>query len=279
MLSLWRKTAPDVVVVSPEVMGLLLNKVLDIMTGDVRHRHHWDFTRFRGEWAQWVANRVDDCGDGDHQDPAGPAHEALRESGIEGRDLLSSVVLWHLVTSICLLASDGPGELTNPSKELSNYIMYLVAKLKVMVDSNGHFVISRCQREVQGGERISCSYDGSYHEMIDDLPTDLHQEGFIQKLREGDKYYQSQSRLIIKGDRAPSTARRASVALLKIPDARDRWDLIAAVWTEILCYMALNCGAAFHAKHLTTGGEFLTQVKMLLFVVRLPFLRNVTYMR
>jgi hypothetical protein len=45
----------------------------------------------------------------------------------------------------------------------------------------------------------------------------------------------------------------------------DRWEMIAMVWVEILCYIARNCDHGFHAKQLSTGGEFLTHVKMLLF--------------
>ncbi|CAN6271963.1 unnamed protein product [Urochloa humidicola] len=261
------KTPPHVVV-SPEVKKLLLNKMLEIAT-DLRS-HNWDFSRFQGQWAVWVADRVD----GDRDEPSGPARQALSTSSIQEMDLVSSVVLWHLVTSICLLAGDGPDELTSPSKDLSNYIMYLVARCSVMVDSNGYIVIARSRREVQGSPLDELRQMGIIEDQVPDFLNEFHQEGFVQKLREGDREYGSQFMIVFQSSRAPSTARRVCVELLKIPEARARWELIAAVWTEILCYMALNCGAAFHAKHLTTGGEFLTQAKMLLFIIRLPFLRN-----
>ncbi|CAM0885651.1 unnamed protein product [Alopecurus aequalis] len=253
-------SSPPHVVVSPEVKKLLLNKVLEIATN--LRSHDWDFSRFQGQWAQWVA--------GDF----GPAHMALSTSKIQELNFVSSVILWHLVTSICLLAGDGPAEFTNPSKELSNYIMYLVAKRSVMVDSDGHVVLTRTRKEVQGSEFDFLRQVGDITRDVPAFLDEFQQEGFIQKLREGDKEYESQVTAVRQSYRAATTARRVCVELLKIPEARDRWELIAAVWTEILCYMALNCGAAFHAKHLTTGGEFLTQAKMLLFVIRLPFLRN-----
>lgn len=245
------------VVVSLEVKKLLLNKVLEIATDVDNNR--WDFSRFQGQWALWVANRVN----GGDSDPAalGPAHRALSASKIQELDFVSTVVAWHLVTTICLLPGDGPGELTNPSKDLSSYIMYLVAKHGMMVDSNGHIVIARSRMEVQGSSQ-----------MLDFLD-ELHEDGFIQELRDGDRQYNSPDMIVRHRSRpALTTARKVCVELLNIPEARDRWELIAAVWTEILCYMALNCGATFHVKHLTTGGEFLTQAKMLLFVIRLPFL-------
>ena len=43
----------------------------------------------------------------------------------------------------------------------------------------------------------------------------------------------------------------------------------------MLCYTARNYGAAFHAKYLTTSGEFVTHVKMLLFMAGFPFLKDV----
>lgn len=70
-------------------------------------------------------------------------------------------------------------------------------------------------------------------------------------------------------------ARRVASDLLKVGEAGDRWELISAVWLEMLCYVAYNCGAAFHAKHLATGGEFVTHIKMLLFMVGVPFMRDV----
>uniref|UniRef100_A0A0E0MH61 DUF4220 domain-containing protein n=1 Tax=Oryza punctata TaxID=4537 RepID=A0A0E0MH61_ORYPU len=216
---------------------------------------HLHVGEWSGQWALWVANRVDSgYSDPDSVHPVHPAHRALSASMIRELDFVSNVVVWRLVTTICLLAGDGgPSELTNPSKDLSSYIMYLVVKRRVMVDSDGHIVIARSRSEVD-----------------DFLIDELHQDGFIQKLRQGIR-----NKHVGYGTATPTElARMACVELLNIPGGGDRWELIAAVWTEILCYMALNCGATFHAKHLTTGGEFLTQAKMLLFQIRVPFLIN-----
>ena len=59
--------------------------------------------------------------------------------------------------------------------------------------------------------------------------------------------------------------------LLMIEDANDRWDIIMNVWMEMLCYMALHCEAAFHAQRLSTGGEFLTHVNVLIYDLGLPY--------
>lgn len=69
----------------------------------------------------------------------------------------------------------------------------------------------------------------------------------------------------------PSGPPRVSLELLKIESAADRWELISTVWIEMLSYIAHNCGPGFHAKHLTTGGEFISHVKVLLFILGIPF--------
>uniref|UniRef100_A0A0E0J486 DUF4220 domain-containing protein n=1 Tax=Oryza nivara TaxID=4536 RepID=A0A0E0J486_ORYNI len=235
------ETRPPHIVVSPEVKKLLLNKLLEMVIDVEKFR--WDFSRFRGCWALWVANRVDSG-----LAAADPAHRALSASGIQELNFVSNVIVWHLVTTICLMVPGGPDNLKNPCNDLSSYIMYLVAKRGVMVDSSGHFVIARSQGEMP------------------DFLDDLHQDGFIQKILQGDQPFFDSLKTSSR-----SKAFKACKELFKIPEARDRWELIAAVWMEILCYMAFNCGATFHAKHLATGGEFLTQVKMLLFILRFPF--------
>uniref|UniRef100_A0A0E0J485 DUF4220 domain-containing protein n=1 Tax=Oryza nivara TaxID=4536 RepID=A0A0E0J485_ORYNI len=138
------ETPPPHIVVSPEVKKLLINKVLEIAFN--RDNNFWDSSRFQGQWALWVAIRVE--GQVRHPDTAGPAHKALSAGSIQELDFVSTLVVWHLVTTICLLAGDGPDDLTNPCNDLSGYIMYLVVKRGVMVDSNGHLVIARSQREV-----------------------------------------------------------------------------------------------------------------------------------
>ncbi|KAK3150074.1 hypothetical protein QOZ80_3AG0227520 [Eleusine coracana subsp. coracana] len=59
-------------------------------------------------------------------------------------------------------------------------------------------------------------------------------------------------------------ARGVAQELIGIKDAAERWRLIAAVWLEMLYYVAPRCGGAFHYEHLSTGGEFVTHVLLLL---------------
>jgi hypothetical protein len=52
--------------------------------------------------------------------------------------------------------------------------------------------------------------------------------------------------------------------LLTITDEAERWGLIANVWVEMLYYVAPRCGCAFHYEHLSTGGEFITHLLILM---------------
>jgi hypothetical protein len=132
------------------------------------------------------------------------------------------------------------------SQEFSNYIMYLVVKCSVMLGSDGHYGVKVARRDVT-----------LFLGMVVDRTE------FIHKVRDGDLA------LNLKEFPALHRAHRVSSELLKIK-AHDRWKLIALVWVEMICYVAHNCGAGFHAKHLSTGGEFVTHVKMLLFILGFP---------
>ncbi|KAF7039528.1 hypothetical protein CFC21_108558 [Triticum aestivum] len=51
--------------------------------------------------------------------------------------------------------------------------------------------------------------------------------------------------------------------LLGLEDEKKMWEVIEAVWVEMLCYSASRCRGRLHAKSLGTGGELLTFVWLL----------------
>ncbi|KAI4978834.1 hypothetical protein ZWY2020_015587 [Hordeum vulgare] len=276
--------------VSPELKKLILDKLLDIAS--TPHINEWDIGvgKFRGQWAQWVAEAKQDGAN---------HHQVFQICNIQGLEFVSSVLLWHIVTDICLLATDdlavdgdeehledggdssshdeehledggsshhedvegSLSELRESIKELSNYVMYLVADCGAMAGSEGHYVVTRGQKEVSRWmlEKEKRGGGGS-----DD------RKKVIEEIRDEDSSFFHENYYPVL-DRA----RRVASDLLKVGEAGDRWELISAVWLEMLCYVAYNCGAAFHAKHLATGGEFVTHIKMLLFMVGVPFMRDV----
>ncbi|KAG2656584.1 hypothetical protein PVAP13_1KG095400 [Panicum virgatum] len=59
-------------------------------------------------------------------------------------------------------------------------------------------------------------------------------------------------------------AREVAQKLIDINGEAQRWQLILEVWLEMLFYTAPRCGAAFHYEHLSTGGEFISHVLLLM---------------
>ncbi|GJN05071.1 hypothetical protein PR202_ga22672 [Eleusine coracana subsp. coracana] len=79
---------------------------------------------------------------------------------------------------------------------------------------------------------------------------------------------------ISKTLKSPVLLPRACVVaqeLIRINDEADRWDLISTVWAEMVYYIAPRCGGTFHYVHLSTGGEFITHILVLMYYLG-PFL-------
>ena len=72
---------------------------------------------------------------------------------------------------------------------------------------------------------------------------------------------------------SPVLPRAVAVAqeLIGIKNEAERWELIAKVWAEMLYYTAPRCGGGFHYEHLSTGGEFVSHVLLLMYYLG-PFL-------
>ncbi|KAF7033359.1 hypothetical protein CFC21_044466 [Triticum aestivum] len=234
------------VVISPEVKKVLLVKLLEIKT-NAPGGGGLSSSSFRGQWSQWWAalQTKDYLGAGQQSESA--AQRALQLSNIQGLAFVSSVYLWHMVTDICLVADKtaSASEFRSFSQALSNYMMYLVAKRNVMLDSCAYHVLHK-----------------SRHSLLCTRPAIVaDRSAFLQKVYHG----------VYHGTRALDQAREVSLELLRPEGAAYRWELIATVWVDMLCYIARNCGAEFHAKHLITGGEFVSHVKIVLVVLGFSF--------
>ncbi|KAJ1277204.1 hypothetical protein BS78_05G277100, partial [Paspalum vaginatum] len=86
--------------ISPELKKLVLDKLLGIAA--TPRVQEWDIGvgKFGGQWAQWVVGEMR------QDDQQSIAQEVLQVSNIQGLEYVSSVILWHVVTDICLLAAD-----------------------------------------------------------------------------------------------------------------------------------------------------------------------------
>uniref|UniRef100_A0ACD5XJL1 Uncharacterized protein n=1 Tax=Avena sativa TaxID=4498 RepID=A0ACD5XJL1_AVESA len=229
------------VIVSSEVKKLLLGKLIEIkktntLSGAEGEGLSWKI--FDGKWTRrWASNA----------NTSSAAQRAIEVSKIQGSTFVSSVYLWHLVTDICLVDDDRTCSLLQIfCQELSNYTMYLVAKCDATLDSSGY-------------DWLKCSRDGLLHALSRHSGDPKE---FIHGVRNG---------ISTNAASGLELAHHVSLELLKPEAAADRWELIATVWVEMLCYIALNCGAEFHAKSLIDGGEFVSHVKIVLFILGFCF--------
>ncbi|XP_045087972.1 uncharacterized protein [Aegilops tauschii subsp. strangulata] len=236
------------IAISPDVEEFVLDKILDMGT--------WELDSFRGQQAleRWTVMRTI----------------------IDSVDLPTSVLIWHIATEICDLGEESntnsyQTKMIRVSRELSNYNMYLVFRCGVMLTCSSKLVHINTHREIK--KSLGGNVNLARREAI---------RMVLQANREGQQPYDTDN--IGGGNRSkPITP----VQLLKnnidaldyspvLPRARtvadelnampgdDRWDLIAEVWLEMLFYIAPRCGSAFHAEHLSTGGEFVSHVLMIM---------------
>ncbi|PUZ66023.1 hypothetical protein GQ55_3G273000 [Panicum hallii var. hallii] len=236
----------------------------------------WNCTSSRGQLALQKRHQ-------DHPD------SALYRSTRSSVDFPTSVLIWHVATDMCYHLEDNCGTSSavtkrkEMSRELSNYVMYLIFKCHVMLTSNSQLIHDRFHLEIRDillphreqvtnfGEKeaIKVIFEADKKEEIQDskvqTPKD-EEEPSAGKDSPADNPFQQLPQSAEEALYTPVLPRAREVAqeLISINDGTVRWDLIAAVWSEFLYYTAVRCGGDFHYKHLSTGGEFVTHILVLM---------------
>jgi hypothetical protein len=224
----------------------------------------WDFTKFHGQWAKWELQRKWPAGTLSNK-----AHHDLFSETIERVDFLTSIVIWHIATDMCFAndeARDSPCR--DPSKKLSNYILYLASKHGILVGNDGYFVLKMARSEITKFLEVELGDDDKQQAAQDHWKVvksirDKVGIGKEHDLAQG--HIRKFSRIEVFSD-VPILPRANQLCkgLLELKEAGDPWEIIINVWMEMLCYMAPNCGSGFHFKHVSNGGEFVTHVRVLL---------------
>ncbi|CAL5066589.1 unnamed protein product [Urochloa decumbens] len=177
--------------------------------------------------------------------------EALHRTTSSSVAFPTSVLIWHIATDICYYCKDKASASSSSaymnkhkemSRELSNYVMYLVFKCGVMLTTNAQLAHDRTRDQVEQNF-------GWNNTRAEEAVTKL----FCQTGGWTEDY---PSALI--------PARNVARELMRINDEDCRWELIISVWSEMLYYAAPRCVSAFHYEHLATGGEFATHVLLLM---------------
>ncbi|PAN17326.1 hypothetical protein PAHAL_3G122300 [Panicum hallii] len=261
-------------------------------------RKEWSIASTRGQLAlrRWT-NRPPREHSGDS---TRTTLEALEETVRSGFDFPTSLLIWHIATDICYYSDQVKEHNSHKkmSRELSQYVMYLVFKCGVMLTTNSEIVHDNTREEIKDlsqddlGEKdvVMRLFQGKEKQQQgskDEIQTEQHEESEekqdtdeIQIEREESPDIDSgsynhmkklqQSFQALKSSVLPR-ARAVAQELISIKDEADRWDLVAAVWAEMLYYTAARCGGGFHYEHLSTGGEFVTHVLVLMYLLG-PFL-------
>ncbi|KAJ1277307.1 hypothetical protein BS78_05G284700, partial [Paspalum vaginatum] len=230
---------------------------------------HWDIASSRGRRSlgRWMSS---------HPIPADSELYKTTDSRV---DFPMSVLIWHIATDICYYyyylgdnnstsSDDRLNKRKRMSRELSNYIMYLVFKCGVMLTSQSQFVHEQVHCEIRD-VLADHGRPPSRKEAQQDSKAEM------QKHEEESADDDNGKRLKITREsiNSPVLPRACEVAheLISINDENHRWELIASLWSEMLYYTVPRCGGAFHYKHLSTGGEFITHVLFLMYSLG-PFL-------
>lgn len=184
---------------------------------------------------------------------------------IDKVDFSTSVVMWHIVTDICFHTKGGGGRHMLLGRGVSNYLMDLVMERRVMISSEGHVAHRKARDEVkeilaQHKEKINVDDTEAIRRMLEDGERKIS-EAAGGAVPEGvDVVFARDSTNTMR----PVLPRAWRLAHRLLQDGGDTWELIASVWMEMLFHLATRCEAGFHAKNLSTGGEFITHVRFLL---------------
>ncbi|KAK3152716.1 hypothetical protein QOZ80_2BG0162600 [Eleusine coracana subsp. coracana] len=179
------------------------------------------------------------------------------------------------------------------SRELSNYIVYLIFKCGVFLTSNSQIMHERARCEIRAllhkkseeefFEATKQNQDSSVIEVHrDEELADKEDDSMVTEVQlnkeqadnnnPAGSYVQEllQTAQDLESPVLPR-AYQVAQALISINNESHRWGLIAKVWSEMLYYTAPRCGGSFHYEHLSTGGEFITHVFLLMYFLG-PFL-------
>uniref|UniRef100_R7W2Q2 DUF4220 domain-containing protein n=1 Tax=Aegilops tauschii TaxID=37682 RepID=R7W2Q2_AEGTA len=132
--------------VTEDLKGFVLNKLVQFGI-----KKQYNFADFRGQLAlqEWRKN--------------GPGTEALYYSINEVKDFPTSILIWHIATDICYYSGssctantecDRSKKKKKLSRELSNYILYLVFKCGVMLTSSSELGHNKVYVEMKNVLRL-----------------------------------------------------------------------------------------------------------------------------
>ncbi|BFG34067.1 hypothetical protein CerSpe_203410 [Prunus speciosa] len=178
-----------------------------------------------------------------------------------------SILLWHIATDLCYYTDlEKYPEIPTPdskhsfSKLVSNYLMQILVTRPFMLPKGIGKIRFRdtCAEATKFFEKRRSIISGSNgkgraRQVLLEVNTEVDPERVI-------------------GDRSKTvlfTGCRLAKQLQSLETEEgwgneEKWEMIAKVWIEMLCYAASQCGWNEHAQNLRKGGELLTHVCLLM---------------
>lgn len=147
-----------------------------------------------------------------------------------------------------------PDNLVTVSREISNYMLFLLVMRP--------FMMTASIGQIRFGD--TCAEAKNFFRRDDET---RDEKGCANRLTDVDTSIAEPRD--VKGDRSKSVlfqACKLAKQLMELEGITEerRWQLMAAVWVEMLCYSAGKCSGNAHARQLSQGGELLTVVWLLM---------------
>ncbi|VVA29810.1 PREDICTED: unnamed product [Prunus dulcis] len=170
-----------------------------------------------------------------------------------------SILLWHIATDLCYYTDlekyqeiPTPDSKQNFSKLVSNYLMHILVTRPFMLPKGIGKIRFRdtCAEATKFFEKRRSIISGSHgkgraRQVLLEVNTDVDPESVI-----GDR----SKTVLFTGCRLAKQLQ--SLETEEEWGNEEKWEMIAKVWIEMLCYAASQCGWNEHAQHLRKGGDF-----------------------
>lgn len=172
---------------------------------------------------------------------------------IENREFDQRILLWHVATDICCCLESRNNEykqISHRCKHISDYMLYLLIVCPYMLPIGIGMIRFR---DTCAEARV----------FIKERETMIHSKADIcSKLLEVNTEV---APMVVKGDRCKSVLFDACrLAKFLVEKKEGKWEILSAVWVEMLAHAATHCGGSHHARQLRRGGELLTHVWLLM---------------
>ena len=157
-----------------------------------------------------------------------------------------SILLWHVATDFCFHSKGASPdqECASRCREISNYMMRLLfANPDMLMPGSRTNLFTAAYKEIEDllhGEDLPLADEKELSQKITDKVASSSREGFIH-----DAWVLSQE-------------------LMRLGDEQRMWEVIEAVWVEMICFSAGRCRGFLHAKSLGSGGEYLSFIWLLM---------------